>query len=99
MSKLESSIQRECRAIVEDEFGGKFFKWSSPGRRGVPDGIILILGLPVVFVELKKPKTGRVSGLQGHLMDWMRRNGFMVWLIDDPDQLRELLKVLREAAR
>lgn len=36
-------------------YGGKCWKWVSPGRRGVPDRIVLMPNGLVAFVETKSP--------------------------------------------
>lgn len=55
----ESEIERYLKKQVEAN-GGKCWKWVSPGRRGVPDRIVIMPGGVVAFVELKAPgKTER----------------------------------------
>lgn len=55
----ESDIETYLRKKVEAS-GGKCWKWVSPGRRGVPDRIVLMPGNVVAFVETKSPgKTER----------------------------------------
>lgn len=50
----ESDIETYLRKKVEAS-GGKCWKWVSPGRRGVPDRIVIMPGGVVAFVELKAP--------------------------------------------
>lgn len=45
------------------KLGGRAFKWVSPGNDGVPDRIVVLPGLPAVFVELKTV-TGKLTPLQ-----------------------------------
>ena len=55
----ENEIERYLKKRVETE-GGKCWKWVSPGRRGVPDRMVLLPGGRLLFVELKAPgKTER----------------------------------------
>lgn len=55
----ESEIERYLKKQVVAN-GGKCWKWVSPGRRGVPDRIVIMPGGVVAFVELKAPgKTER----------------------------------------
>lgn len=52
---VEKYLIRQVKAI-----GGLCWKWISPGRRGVPDRIVMLPGGGVYFVELKAPgKTER----------------------------------------
>ncbi|MBC5689755.1 VRR-NUC domain-containing protein [Mediterraneibacter sp. NSJ-55] len=43
--------------------GGRAYKWVSPGNAGVPDRIVILPGMPVVFAELKSER-GRLTELQ-----------------------------------
>lgn len=56
---LEQKLVRCVRAA-----GGLCLKWSSPGAAGVPDRIVLLPGGRLIFVEMKRPKGGRLSKLQ-----------------------------------
>ena len=59
---LESKIEK---ALVErvKTLGGTCEKFVSPGRRGVPDRLVTLIGGRIIFVELKSP-TGRLSPSQ-----------------------------------
>ena len=59
---LERTVERYFVEMVR-ELGGKAWKWSSPGTRGVADRIVLLPNGNVWFVELKSP-TGRLTPLQ-----------------------------------
>jgi hypothetical protein len=52
---VEKYLIRQVKAI-----DGLCWKWVSPGRRGVPDRIVVLPGGGIYFVELKAPgKTER----------------------------------------
>ena len=63
MTPLEKDIER---ALVEKvkKRGGYCLKWVCPGWAGVPDRIVLLPGARAIFVELKRPKGGRLSPMQ-----------------------------------
>jgi len=51
---LESAIERAFVARVKS-LGGIAEKFTSPGRRSVPDRIVTLPGGVIIFVELKRP--------------------------------------------
>jgi len=57
MGKREAAIEKYLDIRIR-ELGGFTRKYTSPGRRGVPDRIVFCRG--VYFVELKTPE-GRLS--------------------------------------
>ena len=93
---LEKEIERKLKVMVEGKLGGLCLKWVCPGWRGVPDRILLFPGGRVYFVELKRPKGGKVDPLQ----TWWRRKleglGFTVWHVYNTEQLKYLEIVLAD---
>ena len=55
MSVLEKDIERALVRRVK-ELGGLCEKFTSPGRRSVPDRILTFPDNKIIFVELKRPK-------------------------------------------
>lgn len=55
-----------------ETLGGKAYKFESPMHRGVSDRIVCLPDGQTWFVELKKPKGGRLSPLQQIFADEMR---------------------------
>jgi hypothetical protein len=51
---LESSVERALIARVKS-LGGLCEKFTSPGRRSVPDRIVTLPGGRIIFVECKRP--------------------------------------------
>ncbi|TFA77367.1 nuclease [Escherichia coli] len=73
----ESLIEKHLVAEVKKS-GGVAFKFVSPGRRSVPDRIVLLPGGRLVFVECKAPgKAPRADQLRG-----LRALGFTVVVLD-----------------
>ncbi|EMX1451953.1 VRR-NUC domain-containing protein [Escherichia coli] len=76
----ESLIEKHLVAEVK-KAGGVAFKFVSPGRRSVPDRIVLLPGGRIVFVECKSPgKPPRPDQLRTH--ERLRKLGFTVVVLD-----------------
>ena len=87
MTKLEKDIEADLRRTVEKQ-GGLCLKWVCPGWVGVPDRIVLLPGGRIHFVELKRPKGGKVSKMQAWWHDKLTRLGFDCWIVYDEKDLR-----------
>ena len=71
--------------------GGLALKFTSPGRRGVPDRVVMLPGRAPEFVELKrKGQKPRADQLRQH--ERMRAAGAIVHVIDDEAGIDRLLK-------
>ncbi|HBY9793025.1 VRR-NUC domain [Klebsiella pneumoniae] len=76
----ESIIEKHLAAAVKAA-GGVAYKFVSPGRRSVPDRIVLLPGGRIVFVECKSPgKAPRADQLREH--ERLRALGFNVVVLD-----------------
>lgn len=80
---LEQKLVRRVKAA-----GGLCLKWSSPGAAGVPDRIVLLPGGRVIFVEMKRPKGGRLSDLQKWWAHELLDRGFAYDCIWDEQDLQ-----------
>jgi len=73
--------------------GGIAPKLVSPGFDGMPDRLILLPGGIIAFAELKAPgKKPRPLQLARHRL--LRKLGFAVYVIDDPEQIGGMLDEL-----
>ena len=94
---LERFIEQKLVARVKRE-GGLCPKFVSPGSDGWPDRIVLMPGGKIAFVELKAPgQKPRPLQLQRHAQ--LRDLRFIVYVIDDPAQIPEMLELLRAKTR
>ena len=73
---LESSLEKRLVKGLSDA-GALAMKFTSPGRAGVPDRIVLLPGGRVIFVELKTEK-GHLTELQISTHNTLRSFGFDV---------------------
>ncbi len=77
---LESKVEDHLVYRVK-ELGGMCIKFTDPGRRGAPDRIVCLPGHPAYFVELKRPKNGRLDAHQVRYHESLRRSGQRVWVL------------------
>lgn len=71
--------------------GGFVRKYTSPGRRGVPDRIVFLPG-KVIFVEAKTPE-GQLSALQKNELQRIEDLGIPVMVINHPLAVDHLMEI------
>ena len=86
-SRVEKRLVDAVRAV-----GGFAYKWTSPGRRGVPDRLVLLPDGELVFVEVKSPG-GTLSPVQRVEIDRIRSLGFRVEVVSDEDGIERVMGV------
>lgn len=90
---LERDLERHLVRAVK-RAGGEAYKWVSPGRRGVPDRLVVLPGGRVVGVEVKRPGGGGVlSALQRIECGRLRELGVEVRVIDSVEAIAQLLEL------
>jgi len=99
VSDTESSMERDFTTYARER-ECLHWKWTSPGRPGVPDRILIvpsalrnIMRPAVRFIEWKK-KGGRLSGPQKRRIDQLRDAGCTVEVFDDLDKAKAYLDEL-----
>lgn len=91
----EVIIERKLVAAVKER-GGICPKWVSPGYDGMPDRIVLLPKMKIGFVEIKAPgEKPRVLQLARHRL--LRKLGFLVFVLDDPQQIGGILDEIQSA--
>lgn len=83
MTVRERDIEAYLVRRVKDE-GGLAYKFTSPGRRSVPDRIVMFPGGIVRFVELKAPGQ-KPTPLQAREHEKLRALGFYVAVLDSKE--------------
>lgn len=91
----EKTIEQKLIKAVKNA-GGIAPKMVSPGFDGMPDRIVLLPKGHMAFVEVKalgkKPRP-----LQAARHSLLRRLGFRVYVLDDPEQIGGILDEIRTA--
>lgn len=83
---LEKDIEAAFVKRIK-ELGGMAEKFTSPGRRSVPDRLVTLEGGDIFFVELKAPgKKPTDAQLRDHERRW--RLGCDVYVIDNMEDAR-----------
>ena len=74
--------------------GGIAPKLTSPGFDGMPDRMVLMPGGCIGFVEVKAPGK-KPRPLQVSRLTLLRKMGFKVYVLDEPDQIGGILDEIR----
>ena len=70
---LERQLENKLKATVT-RLGGVVYKLDAKANKGVPDRVVALPGRTPFFIELKT-ETGRVSPLQAHEHERLRKIG------------------------
>ena len=85
----ENIIEQKLTTKVK-AMGGMAIKFTSPGMDGLPDRLIVLPGGKVTFVEVKAPGE-KMRPLQVWRKKQLEALGFLVYCIDDVDQIGGML--------
>ncbi len=92
MGKEENQIEKYLDQEVKT-LGGFTRKYTSPGRKGVPDRIVFYKG--VIFIEVKT-MTGVLSRLQEREIRRMRKQGAPTLVVASTADVDILIRYLKE---
>jgi hypothetical protein len=76
----ESVIENHLRDRVL-ALGGLCIKFVDPGQRGAPDRLVVLPGMPTLYVELKRPHLGVLDDAQKRYHARLRERGQRVWVL------------------
>lgn len=87
---IEAIVEHHlCRQVKAR--GGEVRKVQWIGRRGAPDRLVLLPDRAPTYVELKRPKNGRVEAHQAREHDRMRRFGAPVEVLTSQQEIDQWL--------
>ena len=92
-STTKSDPERQVEKHLVDKInnlGGIAWKFTSPGTAGVPDRVVMLNGL-ICFVELKRPKGGRLSDMQEWRIKQLRKQEMKVYVLRNKEQIDHLI--------
>lgn len=90
----ESQLEKKfCEKIKK--LGGMPLKFTSPGRAGVPDRIVLMPEGKIYFVEMKS-SAGNISILQDYVFKKFSELGFKVHIINSVESLENFLSEIKK---
>ena len=90
----EKQIEQKLVTEVKKQ-GGMCPKLVCPGTDGMPDRLALLGDGHLGFVEVKAPgKKPRPLQVKRH--EQLRELGFLVFVLDDPDQIPGILEAIRK---
>lgn len=90
MRPRESQIERQLVDAVEVA-GGLAYKFVSPGRRNVPDRIVLLPDRAPQFIELKRPGA-KPTAAQEREHQRIRQAGGTVWVLSTPEEVAHFME-------
>lgn len=89
--QLESELERWFTGVVRQR-GGTAYKFTSPGRRSVPDRMILAAGAHMFFVELKR-RGKKATPKQKEEHARLGSYGFRVYVCDTKESCLRVLEL------
>jgi hypothetical protein len=79
-SPLEQAVENYLISRVT-ALDGLCIKFIDPGQRGAPDRLVVLKEQPTFYVELKRPRLGKLSGHQERYHQRLRALGQKVWVL------------------
>ena len=91
MIVTETDVETYLRTRVK-HFGGKCVKLPAVYEKGIPDRLVILPGGKVAFVELKRPRGGRLAPLQRYQILKLRELGCIAEVVNTHKAVDDLIK-------
>lgn len=92
---VEKDIENYLKAKVEG-CGGKCLKFPATFEEGIPDRLVILPGGKIIFVELKRPKGGRLAPMQVYQIKKLKDLGCLVYVVHNYREVENMLKEVIE---
>lgn len=93
MLMIEKDVESFLRKRVE-HLGGRCIKMPAVYEEGIPDRLVIIPEGRIAFVELKRPKGGRLSEMQKYQIQKLRELGCNVYILHNYAEVNAMLEEL-----
>lgn len=87
---LEKEVEKYLIRQVE-KIGGKCLKIPATYEEGIPDRLVIIPYGRIVFVEMKRPKGGKLSDVQRYQHKKLRALGCEVYVLKNNKEVDEFI--------
>lgn len=91
MPVLESAIENYLKNAIE-QLGGTCLKFGVPSVRGYPDRLCKLPNGSAFFVEVKRPKGGRLAELQKVRRVELERAGWRVYWVKNKEEVDDVVR-------
>ena len=92
---VEKDIELFLKNRVE-HLGGRCIKFPAVFEEGIPDRLVILPEGKIAFVELKRPKGGRLSEMQKYQIKKLRDLGCHVYIVHNYAEVDKLLEELQK---
>lgn len=82
-NEIEKFLVREIKKLK-----GLCLKFQSPSNNGVPDRVVIFPNGKIFFIELKRPKGGKVSSLQKYWLKKLKQYKVNVVILKNKDEVK-----------
>ncbi len=86
----EKKLEEKLVQAVKNR-GGIAYKFTSPGRAGVPDRIVILPGNKIGFIEVKKPGKGKLRKIQKQELKKLTALRCKCYVLNDPNDIQSIL--------
>lgn len=95
MLTVEKDVEAHLVERVE-KAGGLCLKFPAIYCEGIPDRLVVLPGGKIIFVELKRPKGGRLSEMQKYQIAKLRKRGARVEVLKNKQEIDDFMEEMTQ---